>query len=195
MFLKRHSGGGMALPSAAALLQLGPVNPATVESIDVYVSHLGAVACAEVDPPNTVAGRSSIPYVLSALLIFADEMDADPHLTGFYTEEKLRHPARCALARRIRVLPSDDFERGFEAEWPLRFPATVVVQDTAGATRAATTDIAAQEWTDEQVIAKFRNLAGRVLAPRHLDHVIEEAFALDRLPDVHGIVRAMTGGR
>lgn len=195
MFFKRHSGGGMVLPAAAALLELGPVKPTDVEGIDVYVSHLGAVACAEVDPPNTVAARSSIPYLLSALLMFADELDTDPHLTGFYTGAKLRHPARAALARRIRVLPSDDFEQGFEAEWPLRFPASVVVHDRAGATRSATTDIAAQEWTEEEVTSKFRNLAGWVLAPCDLDLVIEEVFALDRRPDVLGIVRAMTGGR
>lgn len=194
LFFKRHSGGGMVLPAAAALLELPPVDPDDVERIDVYVSHLGVARCAETDPANTVAARSSIPYVLSSIITFADELGTDPHLAGFYTDEKLHHPARAALARRIHVLGSDDYERGFEQDWPLRFPARVEVHHRSGATRSAETDIAADPWTDERVIEKFRNLTGRVLPARNVEQAVEEVFRLDQRPDVDRLVGLLTAG-
>jgi 2-methylcitrate dehydratase PrpD len=177
----------MVLPAVAALLELGPVVVDEVDRIDVHVSHLGALACAETDPPNTVAARSSIPYVLSAVVTFRDELAADPHLTGFYTDAKLADSRRQDLARRIRVLGSDDFERGFEQEWPLRFPARAVLHRRSGSTQVAEAQIA-ERWSDERVIEKFADLATPVLHAGNVERVVEEVFNLDRRPSVARLV-------
>lgn len=81
LLFKLHSAAGMTLPSVYALLNLcgwEVLQPSDVEQIDVHVSHRGARRCADLDPANAIAAKSSIPYVLSAVLTSYEEVGTDP---------------------------------------------------------------------------------------------------------------------
>ncbi len=109
---KLTAGSYYTQSTAAAALQLRSdygLEPAEIARIDVYVNERAARKETDRNPPNVVAARSSLPYIVSAILVAGkDEARDDPHLTALYTQDKLAG-ARAARQRarlgRIRAEP------------------------------------------------------------------------------------------
>lgn len=105
----------------------------------------------------------------------------------------MNDPVRRALARRIRVFPSDEFQRGQEHEWPAKFQARVAVTLTSGRTLTEEVDVfpAGSQMTDEQVAAKFRDVAGRVLPPDRVAGTIDKVVSIDRQTTVSELIQSV----
>jgi len=193
---KLTAGSYYTQSTAAAARQLRAghdIDVAEIDRIDVYVNERAARKETERNPPNVVAARSSLPYIVSAVLIASKgEAAGDPHLTSLFTEEKLQDPARRDLAQRVSVHGSADYERSLEQDWPPRCPARVTVALASGQQFTVESDISELSFgmTDAQVAEKFADLAGRVLPETHVTRVIDEALHLDARPSVAELVRA-----
>jgi 2-methylcitrate dehydratase PrpD len=193
---KLTAGSYYTQSTAAATQQLRAghdISVTEIDRIDVYVNERAARKETERNPPTVVAARSSLPYILSAVLT-ASEAEAadDPHLTRLYTEEKLRDPVRRDLAQRVNVHGSAEYERSLELSWPPRCPARVTIALVSGQEFTVESDISELSFgmTDGQVADKFSDLASRVLPKANIRRVIDEALHLDGRPSVAELIRA-----
>jgi 2-methylcitrate dehydratase PrpD len=194
---KLTAGSYYTQSTAAAALELREhygVDPAEVERIDVYVNERAARKETDRDPPNVVAARSSLPYIVSAVLAAdAGEVRDDPHLTQLYTQEKLMNPARRALAQCVSVYGSAEYESSLEVGWPPRCPARVTIALTAGHELTVEADISELTLglTDRQVADKFTDLAGRVLPAANVKRAIDEVLHFESRPSVAELMSAL----
>jgi len=193
---KLTAGSYYTQSTAAAARQLRyshDIGAAEIDRIDVYVNERAARKETERNPPNVVAARSSLPFIVSAVLTASrDETRADPHLTCLFTEEKLQDQVRRDLAQRVNVHGSTEYERSLELSWPPRCPARVTIALASGQELTVEADISELSFamTDAQVADKFADLAGRVLPEANVQAAIDEALHLDARPSVAGLVRA-----
>lgn len=197
LHFKIHQTAGMTQSAADAVLDAlskRPVKPQEVERVDVLVNRRGTRALMlDADPPNDVAAKVSIPYVVSAVLAFQDEVKRDPHFTELYAENKFHDQGRRSLAQKVAITGSDEFERGFDTEWPMRFPANVEIRLKSGDTVSGRSEIwsVTSQLSDEKVIAKFKDLAGRVMPSDHVDRAVEKVFNVDKLESIEELVRSV----
>jgi 2-methylcitrate dehydratase PrpD len=196
LHFKIHKTAGMTQETADALLAVlatRPIDPRQVERIRVFVNNRGVRMCADPDPPDGVAAKLSIPYVASAILSYQDELKGDPHFTGLYTDSKVSDPARRDLARRVEVIGVDEYDRYFELDWPMQIRGRVEVLLKSGETARGEAEIwsVTSRLTDQQVIDKFSDLAGRVLPSERVAKTVDLVFELDRLEDLDGLVRTV----
>jgi 2-methylcitrate dehydratase PrpD len=196
LHFKLHSTAGMTQSAADAILDAvnrGPIDPDQVESVDVWVNQRGTRLCADPAPPSPVAAKLSVPYVVSAILCFQDDVKRDPHFTELYTDDKFADARRQALSLRVKVIGDDDYERGFETEWPMRFPARATIRLRSGETIMGEAEIwsVSSNLSDDYVIGKFKDLASRVLPRGNLDTAVEKTFAIDGHVSVGELVRSV----
>jgi 2-methylcitrate dehydratase PrpD len=195
LHFKLHLTSGMTQPAADALLDAlrkRHVQPEDVERIDVLVPDRANRQSASQHPPSVTACTVSIPYVLSALITFQDEIDRDPRFTELYTQEKFDDPRRRALAEKVFARGDDALTYGFEQEWPMKFGSHVEIRLTSGEVVTGDAEIwsVSANLDDEQVMAKFRDVAGRVLPRDQVENVIEKVFTLDGRTTVDELVRS-----
>jgi 2-methylcitrate dehydratase PrpD len=141
-----------------------------------------------------VAARSSLPYIVSAVLIAGeDAARADPHLTQLYTAQKLQDPARRDLAQRVNVHGCAEYEQSLEQDWPPRCPARVTITLASGRELSVESDVSelSSGMTDGQAAARFRDLAGRVLPAANVTRAVEEVLQLDSRPSVTELIRSV----
>jgi len=192
---KLHCTAGMTISVSEAMLNaLGKakVSPRDVDAIEVYTNMRGVRLCSDVDPRTPVAAHSSIPYVVSALITYPESVEIDPRFLELYTDEKILNEERLNLARKVEVKGSADFEKGFERDWPLRFPAEVKIKLRSGDSVVGTTEAwsVCSNLTDDQVIQKFNDATLRVLPSEKRRLVVERAFGVDGLGTIDELVRA-----
>jgi 2-methylcitrate dehydratase PrpD len=196
LHFKLHATAGMTQSAADAVLDLlakNSVDPEQVEHVDIYVNHRGTRICADKEPLTPVAAKVSIPYVVSAILYFQDEVKRDPHFTELYEDDKYADPRRQALSRNVDVIGTDEFERSFDKDWPMKFPAHAVLKLKSGQELTGDSEIwsVSANLSDDYVIGKFKDLAGRVLPADHLDRAVQKVFELDRQPTVAEVVKSV----
>jgi 2-methylcitrate dehydratase PrpD len=195
LHFKLHMTSGMTQPAADALLDaLGrrEVRPEEVERIDVLVPERADRQSAVQHPPSVVACTISIPYVVSAVLTYRDELRRDPHFTELYTQAKFDDPRRRELAGRVFARGSDEHNRGFEREWPMRFGSHVDIRLKSGEVVSGDAEIwsVSANLSDQQVCDKFRDVAGRVLPADQVERVVDRVFTIDGRATVEELVRA-----
>jgi 2-methylcitrate dehydratase PrpD len=198
LHFKLHMTSGMTQPAADALLDAlsnrqRPIRPEEVERIDVQVPARADRQSAVHHPPSVVASTISIPYVLSAVITYYDEVKRDPHFTELYTQAKFDDPRRRELAGRVFATGSEKFEHGFEQEWPMKFGSHVDIRLKSGEVVSGDAEIwsVSANLSDEQLMDKFRDVAGRVLGPDRVQRVIEKVFAIDGRVTIEELVRSV----
>jgi 2-methylcitrate dehydratase PrpD len=195
LHFKLHMLSGMTQPAADALLDIlrrRRPDPEEIERIDVRVPERGIRQSAVQHPPTIPAAFISIPYVASALVTFADEVERDPHFTELYTEAKFRSERRRGLAEKVFVHGDPVLTHGFEQEWPMTFGSHVEIRLRSGEVLTGDAEIwsVTSKLSDDAVIAKFRDLAGRVLPKDRVETVVEKVFDIDGRTTVEELVRA-----
>jgi 2-methylcitrate dehydratase PrpD len=195
LHFKLHMTSGMTQPAADALLDAlskRAVQPEEVVRIDVVVPERGIRQSAVQDPPNAIAATISIPYVVSAVITFNQEVEKDPHFTELYTQTKFDDPRRQALARRVFTVSSDEYTRAFDQEWPMKFCSRVDIQLQSGEVISGNAEIwsLSANLSDLQVQDKFRDVAGRVLPRDQIEQVIDKVFSIDGRTTVDELVRS-----
>ncbi len=124
-------------------------------------------------PTTRETADHSLPFMIAAVLLegrFSDE---------FFSPAYLNNPAVHRMADRIKVTEDPELTRRFPAFVPCRMEITT----RAGELRVATTDYPRghhkNPLTDDEVFAKFRNLAGRALPAAQVESVIEQVMGFE----------------
>ena len=139
----------------------------------------------EPDPINDFAARYSLPHAVAALILRGN---AGYHA---FTDEAVRDPAIAALRRRVTVRE----DPALNVSVPRLKPARVTVTLTDGRRITRLRESARGDFQDpyreDEVRAKFRELACVVLSPGAVTRVEELVDRLDELPSLSDLVVAL----
>src|SRR5216117_2538740 len=165
------------------LAELRP-DPAGIERIDV-ATYRFAANMSEPDPPNYFAAKDSLPHAAAALTLRGH---AGYHA---FTDEAVRDPTIAALRRRVTVRDDPALNAGV----PRLKPARVTVTFTDGRQVTRLRESARGDFQDpyreDEVRAKFRELAGVVLDAAGVARVEGLVDRLDELPRLGYLVEAL----
>jgi 2-methylcitrate dehydratase PrpD len=169
------------------LSELRP-RPDDIERIEVETYRFAA-NMREPDPSNDFAAKYSLPHAAAALVLRGT---AGYHA---FTEEAVRDPAIAALRRRITVRE----DPALSVHVPRLKPARVTVTLTDGRRATRLRESARGDFQDpyreDEVRAKFRELAGLVLSADGVKRVESLVDRLDDLPRLGEIVAALRDDR
>jgi 2-methylcitrate dehydratase PrpD len=156
----------------AALAELRPA-PAQIARIEV-ATYAFAAAMRDQDPVNAFAARYSLPHAAAAIVL-----RGEAGLEAF-DDPQVHDPAFVALRRRVQVTEDPALTARYPTDKPGR--ATVTLTDGRSATvaRDSARGDFRQPYAEEEIRAKFRDLAGRLLAPAA---VARAEAAVERIED------------
>src|SRR5882724_5427544 len=159
--------------------------PESIARVDV-ATYRFAANMREPDPINYFAAKYSLPHAAAALILRGN---AGYHA---FTEEVVRDPAIAAFRRRVTVREDPTLN----ASVPRLKPARVTVTFTDGRQVTRLRESARGDFQDpyreDEVRAKFRELARVVLSPGGVARVEELVDRLDELPRLSDLVVALT---
>jgi 2-methylcitrate dehydratase PrpD len=159
--------------------------PDTIARVDV-ATYRFAANMREPDPINYFAAKYSLPHAAAALIVRGD--------AGYraFTEEAVRDPAIAAVRRKITVRE----DPALNASVPRLKPARVTVTFTDGRQVTRLRESARGDFQDpyreDEVRAKFRELARVVLSPGAVTRVEEVVDRLDELEHLSDLVVALS---
>jgi aconitate decarboxylase len=127
-------------------------------------------------PSETITAQMNLPYTAAVTLLegtaFVDQ----------YADDKLRDPKILDLANRIEVVVDPELDAGGPHEMRA-VHATVTMND--GRTFEETVTYRSGHWknplSEETLVAKFRNLAERVLAKGSVDRIADTVRSLEKI--------------
>jgi len=159
--------------------------PEHIARIDV-ATYRFAANMREPDPINYFAAKYSLPHAAAALILRGS---AGYHA---FTEEAVRDPAIAAIRRRVAVRE----DPALNASVPRLKPARVTLTLTDGRQITRLRESARgdfqEPYREDEVRAKFRELAGLVLNAGAVIRVEELVARLDELPRLSDLVVALT---
>jgi 2-methylcitrate dehydratase PrpD len=159
--------------------------PENIARIDV-ATYRFAANMREPDPINYFAAKYSLPHAAAALILRGS---AGYHA---FTEEAVRDPAIAAIRRRVAVRE----DPALNASVPRLKPARVTLTLTDGRQITRLRESARgdfqEPYREDEVRAKFRELAGLVLSTGAVTRVEELVARLDELPRLSDLVVALT---
>ena len=139
-------------------------------------------------PTTREAADHSLPYIIAAVLIdrgFSDEI---------FSDERLRDPRIRQLIDKIEVKEDVELTR----RGPECLPCRMEIKTRSGERKVAQTDYPRGHYknpmTDEEVNAKFRNLAQRALPQERIAQALDALCRLDAAPDLDAIFSAVQTG-
>jgi 2-methylcitrate dehydratase PrpD len=159
--------------------------PEHIARVDV-ATYRFAANMREPEPINYFAAKYSLPHAAAALIVRGH--------AGYpaFTEDAVRDPAIAAIRRRVTVRE----DPALNASVPRLKPARVTVTLTDGRQLTRLRESARgdfqEPYRDDEVRAKFRELAGLVLSPASVTRVEELVDRLDELPRLRDLVVALT---
>jgi 2-methylcitrate dehydratase PrpD len=158
--------------------------PEHIARVDV-ATYRFAANMREPEPINYFAAKYSLPHAAAALILRGSAgYDA-------FTEEAVRDPAIAALRRKVTVRE----DPALNASVPRLKPARVTVTFTDGHQVTRLRESARGDFQDpyreDDVRAKFRELARVVLSPAAVTRVEELVERLDELPSLSDLVGAL----
>lgn len=152
------------------------LDPDDIERIDVQTFEFAATMT-EVDPPNPLAAKFSLPHSAAAQIVLGDGgIDA-------FTRAALANPAIRDLARRVDV--SED--PGMSARTPKERPARVIIRMTDGTSLQGERSLPHgddQPVSDDDLRSKFLDCAGRTLGSADAAQLHDSLWAITELADV-----------
>lgn len=186
-YIKPQAVCRWAQPAMAAALHLQKthqISSADIEQIQVHTFHQG-VRLAVYEPQDTEQAQYSLPFPVAAVLVHG-------RLGGReLNSENLRHPEVLALSHKIELVENDVYNGRFPAQ---RF-AHVNITTTDG--RKYHSGEFEAGWdahdapTDEQMLEKFRWLAGDILPSERANQLEEALWNCAKLNDVSQLAEAL----
>ena len=169
------------------LVELQP-RPDQIERIEV-ATYRFAANMREPDPANYFAAKYSLPHAAAALVLRGT---AGYHA---FTEEAVRDPAIAAFRRRVTVREDPELS----AQVPRLKPARVTVTFTDGRQVTRLRESARGDFQDPysetEIRAKFRELAGVVLSPGRVTRIEALVDRLDELPRLPSLIELLRDDR
>jgi 2-methylcitrate dehydratase PrpD len=163
-----------------ALADLRPI-PDGIERIDVATFRFASVMD-EPEPSNAFAAKYSLPHAAAAIVVRGSAgLDA-------FAEPALHDPAIAALRRRVQVAEDPELTKLVPRLKPAR--VTVTLRDGRSATRACEASRGGFDhpYEREEVLAKFRELAGHVLTPQGVAETEAAVERFDQVADLRDFV-------
>ena len=139
-------------------------------------------------PTTRETADHSLPFIIAAVLIdgrFSDEI---------FSPERLRDARIHQLADKISVKEDAQFSQQF----PRAVPCRIEITTKSGQRRTAAVEYprghVKNPMTDDEVSAKFRTLAGRMLPGTRVDGALDRLWQLDRATDLRAIFETLQIG-
>jgi 2-methylcitrate dehydratase PrpD len=158
--------------------------PDSIARVDV-ATYRFAANMREADPGNDFAAKYSLPHAVGALIVRGD---AGYHA---FTADAVRDPAIVAIRRRVTVREDPELN----THVPRLKPARVTVMFTDGRQVTRLRESARGDFQDpyreDEIRAKFRELARVALSPAAVGRVEELVDRLDELPSLSELVAAL----
>ncbi len=177
------------LNALQAMLARRPFTEAEVERVLVHgsrvtVDHVGWPYV----PQGLTSAQLNLPYCVATFLLEGDVF------VDQFTEAMVADPERIRVARKIRVVEDPTitakgktFRHMVRVEVSLRDGTTL--EETVEAPRGSEDSFA----DADEVVAKFRKLAGSRLPAERVEQIAETVLALERLDESATLVRALAG--
>jgi 2-methylcitrate dehydratase PrpD len=137
-------------------------------------------------PQGLTSAQLNLSYCVATFLIegncFVDQ----------FTEEKVADPERMALAEKVEVKHDPEItNKGSKFRHMVRVQVELkdgrILEKTVQTPRGSESNFA----TDEDVVAKFQNLAGHVLPRPKVEQIRDKILDLEALKNVTGLVRSL----
>lgn len=182
--------GPLATPIEAmfALLQEHDLRSEDIERIEADCTRRTAIFNG-MSPSNELEARGSLPYCLA---LAACTRDPALLLGPGYRERWLHDPQVRATIAKVRISANEDYE----AQYPARSLARITLRLRDGRSvslEADRSEIRRYLYpSDADIEAKFRMIAQPVLGEAKTARIVELAFGLERLPDVNGLLQALS---
>ncbi|MDB5811860.1 MAG: MmgE/PrpD family protein [Betaproteobacteria bacterium] len=173
-FLSEYHSQG---PIALALQLRAQLKADDIEAVEIFTywftwSEIGSEP-EKWRPTTRETADHSLPFMIACVLLegrFSDE---------FFSPSYLNNPAVHRMADRIKVTEDPALSARFPAFVPCRFEITT----RSGEKKVATTDYPRgyhkNPLSDDEVFAKFRDLAGRALSSVQVESVIEQVMRFE----------------
>jgi 2-methylcitrate dehydratase PrpD len=188
-YFKQHSCCAYNHPPIDALEQVlkehPEIRPDQITQI-VVETHSKAAALRDPAPETTLAARFSIPYAVAARVMFGQCSPAA------FTEEQIRESRVRALAQKVTVMPSPEFD----AMVPYRRGARVTVETVGGRRYSAMLpnpvgDSEFRAFTPDELRDKFRRLVTGVIGRERTDQTIALIENLEKLEGVRKLTAVL----
>jgi len=187
--------GVMHSPLTAALqlrrdynIQPDQIETVTVKTSETLIRRFAAPRDRKVRPQTSVDGQFSLPYSMAVLLYFGRAFLEE------YSEVTMRNPDVLDLSARVHCLSDPDIDR----RWPQEEPSEVTVRLKDGSEYTAAVDFAkgslADPMTEDELIGKFKSLAGMVLRKTATERIVDMVADLENLPDVRELIAVIRNG-
>jgi aconitate decarboxylase len=165
--------------------------PFTVDEVEKIIVHGSKVTVDHVGWPYKPEGLTSaqlnLPYCVATFLLEGDAFVAQ------FTEDKVADPARIAFSRRVEVVEDPQITAlGSRYRHKIRVEVRLkngeIHAETVEAPRGSEKRFA----TDQDVINKFRKLAGTRLANPQVDRVVELVMNAERMASARDLAAALS---
>jgi 2-methylcitrate dehydratase PrpD len=174
-----------ALDALEEILTEHTLRPENIARVDV-ATYRFAANMREPDPINYFAAKYSLPHAAAALIVLGN---AGYHA---FTDEAVADPAIAAIRGRVAVRE----DPALNASVPRLKPARVTVTLTDGRQLTRLRESARgdfqEPYREDEIRAKFRELAGVVLSPSAVTRVEQLIERLDELEHLSDLVVALT---
>jgi len=174
-----------ALDAVASLLPPEPLDPGSVDSIEVRTFRFAAMMN-DPHPATDLGAKFSVPYSVAALVCFGRvELEA-------FSPAAMARPDLRRLAERVRVVEDPEYT----AALPERRPTTVTIHSRDG--RVASSSVEGgrgdpeDPLTQEELEGKFMRLAGASLGAQRAAQSLQLLRRLPELPSVDPLLESLT---
>ncbi len=176
-----------ALDATFSIIKEHNVHADDVVSIDVDAMYRTKMFD-KVHPENEIAARASLAYCLALAVVTRDPAQL---LGPGYSEEKLRDKAIWAMAEKVKVTESQEYED----QYPAKSLAKVTLRLKNGKSPSCESDRSANPRylrpSDADIENKFRLIATSVLGQAKTDRVVALCQKLETLPDMRELLDAL----
>ncbi len=163
----------------------GKIQSILIESFEAAVSIIGSEP-EKWRPTSRETADHSMGYCVAVALLDGDVTRAS------FKDEKIRDPRVLALLDKIRIVETDECNAGYPDGIPNRLIITLADGRKVEKYVKYPRGHAGNPMTDDEVVAKFRKLAGGVVSASTADRIIDLCMKFDRLTDVAPLVEFET---
>ena len=175
-----------ALDATLELVEQHRIDPATVEKVECAVPYMAPHQLIYERAQTGLQGKFSMPYCLSVALLEGSVGLAD------FTDERARRADVQEFMPKVRMFVHP--EQTTRECLPTRFSEVSITLQDGRVLKRRVSQAKGQPknpLTDAQLEAKFRDCAARVLPAARIDRLVTMLTALDTVPDVSELARAL----
>ena len=175
-----------AIDALRDLIQAHKIVPPDIERIFIKTARGVKVQCGfPYEPLSVLQAQMSLQYSTAVFLLEGKA------LVEQFSDEKISDPKILELAKRVEVVLDDEIEKIY----PERFANKVEILLKSGERFETRVDFAKgsseRPMSFEEVAEKFESLAGRVIAKRRIDAIVETIEKIEKLDDIRKLTRLL----